>query len=101
MHIIKRWSKIFGSLDKNVLLSCQYYSGFLPLEYEIDIRKIVFFIKSILSSYDSDLTVGLLLSCFLIDYGTFEKYSALISDSKRVTYLKISGHFENSLKNVG
>jgi len=37
----RTWSKIFKTFDKNIWLGCQFYSGFLPLVYQIDLKKII------------------------------------------------------------
>ena len=36
------FSKVFGVSDKNVILNCQYFSGYLPFSDLLDLKKIKF-----------------------------------------------------------
>jgi len=49
----RAWSKIFQSYDKDTILLCQYYYGFIPLEYQIDLRRMGF-LKSLVQTLNAD-----------------------------------------------
>ena len=36
------WGKIFGCFDSKVILGSLFYCGILPVEYNIDLRKVSF-----------------------------------------------------------
>jgi len=50
----RAWFKIFTTFDRHIIYNCQYYTDCLPLEYPIDLRKILFY-KSIYEYPDFDL----------------------------------------------
>ena len=37
------YTKLFSTFDKNVISLCQFYTGYLPLQYMLDLRMIRFF----------------------------------------------------------
>jgi len=45
----KAWSKKCHTYDKDVIFNCQYFCGYLPLEYQLDTRILIFF--KFLSNY--------------------------------------------------
>jgi len=38
----KSFMKIFSTFDKNTVRLCQYYTGILPMNYQIDLKPILF-----------------------------------------------------------
>jgi len=42
MHITERGQKYTKTFDKNALYSCQYFTGCLLFEYQIELRRIIF-----------------------------------------------------------
>ena len=48
----RTFMKIYSTFDKNVIKQCQYYGGFLPFLYVLDMRRIEFLIK--LQSIEND-----------------------------------------------
>jgi len=44
------FEQLFSTFDKNVLLQCQYYTGYLPLLYKVHFRRLNFLIDLSLNS---------------------------------------------------
>lgn len=93
--------KIFGTYDKNCMRVCQFFSGLLPLEYQIDLKCILFYLSlKSLVSHHRDLCD--LFGCFANDdFLARLKYDILPNDSARVIKSKVFSHFEISLHDVG
>jgi len=86
----RAWSKIYKTFDKNTLYSCQYFTGCLPLEYQIDLRRIIF-LKSLQNYTDKELYN--IFALFDQDLNVLFKYNVRLFDSISVIKHKIWEHF--------
>ena len=88
--------KIFNTYDKQVVLQCQFYMGYLPLRLVIDHRKLTFLKKTIEQS-DHPLFANNKLI-----YEQFspicKKYSLDENLSKRSMKSKLWNHFSSLIK---
>jgi len=88
------WSKIFKTFDKDTILLCQYYCGFVPLEFDIDIKKMGF-IRSLVQTTNVDLQA--LFFCFSEDVKLFDTYNTTFSETTECTRRKVYTQFQHTL----
>jgi len=86
--------KIFQTFEKYTILLCQYYCGFVPLEFDIDIRKMGF-IKSLVRTTNVDLQA--LFSCFSEDVELFDTYNTTLSETTECARHKVYTQFQHTL----
>jgi len=92
----RTWAKVFNnSFDQKTLLFCQFYLGLLPLNYQIDQRKLIL-AHSIRHRIDPILTHPYFLNDSLIG----DKCGVLLSDSPALMKCKVFFRFEKSLRFV-
>jgi len=94
----RAWFKMFTTFDKYIIYSCQHCTGCLPLEYQIDLRKILFY-KSINQYPDIDLVN--LFARFSSNDRLLCKYDVNLSDSVPVIKAKFQQHFVSILTVLG
>ena len=94
----RTWSKIFKTFDKNTVTSCQYFSGCLPLEYQIDLRRILFY-KSLNINTEFDLFKVFFRSNEV--FHLFAKYDINLLSSIAVIKTKIWLHFTGYVADLG
>ena len=92
----KAWSKIFHSFDKSVIRSCQFFCGYLPIEYQLDLRSLIF-TKSL--SWYPDPGLSRLFNYFSFDNRLCEKYDIVDTDSISIIKSKVRQHFELPFEN--
>jgi len=81
----------FHTYDKSVIFNCQYFCGYLPLDYQLDMHKLMFF--KYLSNYP-DSCLAKLFYYFSIGNRLHNKYDILVTDSISCIKLKVHRHFE-------
>jgi exonuclease III len=90
--------KIFSTFNNSIIRVCQYFSGILPLEFQLDIKRINF-----LNSLDFHPNVELrrLFSCFILSANPGTKYGIVLKDSSNVINAKVWSFFTDLLHNDG
>lgn len=89
------WGKIFGSYDKNIINNCLFYCGILPIEFKLDLKKLIFLDQLAKSNHEG------LTNLFFIHgknaiLTIMKKYNLLSSDSLNVWKFKIWSAFDYS-----
>ena len=75
--------KIFGTYSKNIILSCQYFTGFLPLRHLYNLKKLCFFISLKELSIHNELCKYLYDNCIHDQFAAIAiEYGVLETDSK-------------------
>ena len=92
----RTYFKIFKTFDLKVILQCMYYFGYLPFEYELDLRKINFLHK--LKCSKNCILKLLLHKVGGNDYEKLcSKYNSSVYDSLFILKRKIFSSFESSV----
>jgi len=87
--------KIFSTFDKNTVRLCQYYyTGILPMNYQIDLKRILFLRQ--LKNYP-DRQLFQLLSCFDSSDTLELRYLIVPNDAPKTIKHKLFNHFKTLL----
>lgn len=89
--------KVFSTFNQTNVRLCQYYSGLLLLEFQMDIKRILF-LKGLACHPSEDLKK--LLSCFKFTYNPCVKYGICATDTTNVAS-KVWTYFSESLISDG
>ena len=89
------WMKIFSTFDLQIIRQCQFYTGNLPLSYQIDFKRICFLNKFV---HHSNSELRELYKCFPEHTDLNGKYSLGYNDSWFLIKLKMRRHFENTIQ---
>ena len=96
----RAFMKIFATTNIETIRLCQFYSGNLPLEYQLDSAKCKFVLRFI-SLNRSTRDLGNIFSRTSTEIDNIMlKYGITPSDSNYVIKLKLWHHFERSLKDL-
>jgi len=93
----KAWEKKIHTYDKSVIFNCQYFCGYLPLDYQLDMRKLIF-LKSLFNYPDP--CVAKLFDYFFIGNRFHDKYDILVTDSISCIKLKYIVTLSYSLPSI-
>jgi len=86
--------KIFATYDKCNIRLCQYYCNILPMNYQIDLKRL-FFVRQL--GIHPDCQLLKLLSCFSKTDRLEIKYKIDTYDTPRKIKLKLYNHFQTML----
>jgi len=86
--------KIFAKYDKNNIRLCQYYCKILPMNYQIDLKRLLS-VRQLKIHPDCQLLK--LLSCFSKTDRLEIKYKIDTHDTPRKMKLKFYNHFQTKL----
>ena len=87
--------KIFSTFDKNVLASCLFYSGILPLNFQCELKRLLF-LKRIFECKNNALRQ--ILNCFSANDDLFVKYALTKYDSISTIKNKVFDAFQMLLQ---
>ena len=87
--------KIFSTFDKNVLANCLFYSGILPLNFQCELKRLLF-LKRIFECKNNALRQ--ILNCFSANDDLFVKYALTKYDSISTIKNKVFDAFQMLLQ---
>jgi hypothetical protein len=89
--------KLFSTFNNTNVLLCQYYSGMLPLDYQCDLKRLLF-LKRVSKHTDKNLLK--LFNCFSYGQRLYDKYGIEVNDSPDSIKDKVRSHFDSSMLNL-
>ena len=93
------FAKIFKTQDNSVIMSCQYYSGYLPFEMLYDLYRFIFLCR-LVSTGCLDKNISLDNPDYR-DYMKLRlKYNFNDNDSKTLIKYKVWNYFEKCFNNI-
>ena len=91
----RAWMKFFSTFDVQIIRQCQFFTGYLPLSYQIAFRRVCFLDKF---SCHPNPDLRALYSCFPQHTDLSAKYSLNENDSWLMIKRKLFKHFESSFE---
>ena len=89
--------KLFATFNNTNVMLCQYYSGMLPLDYQCDMKRLLFLNRV---SKHTGKNLLKLFNCFSHGQRLYDKYDIEINDSPDSIKDKVCSHFYSSMLNL-